>query len=514
MVEEVVLAHRAHVGDEPFAGLHPELLQRDPLPLRRRLDDLRVDRVLAVVVRDVERDGPARAVAVEVVVHAALGVDDERDLDPHEVQLAAEAVLDVPLDGRDRALRLLRVEKRRVVVRQDLLQLLVVADARTGEVGLLVENFGLVLRHGTFLSMGPRGETGSQGNMVPAGRRETGADASEAARPRRRSPMIRAHEGGQPCPAPSPRCPLRERRSRSRAGSSRSPTGPSSPSSRVTGRARTSGAPPCAFSTPLSRRPTAARGRSSGWRSTRARRRSTSLKTWLPDETIDAFREYLVGIKGPLTTPIGGGIRSLNVALRQVLDLYVCLRPVRWFQGVPSPVRHPEKVNMVIFRENTEDIYAGIEFAAGTDEAQEGRRVPEGELPGAVQEAPLPRDDQLRREAHLEGGQRASHSLRDPVRDREQEKERHVRPQGQHHEVHGRRLPELRLRPRRERVQGPDVHLGPVGADEEGEGRGRRERRAEGGAREAGRSSSRTRSPTSRSSRCSRVRTSSTSSRR
>jgi isocitrate dehydrogenase len=94
------------------------------------------------------------------------------------------------------------------------------------------------------------------------------------------------------------------------------------------------------------------------------------LQTWLPDETIDAFREFLVGIKGPLTTPIGGGIRSLNVALRQLLDLYVCLRPVRWFQGVPSPVKHPEKVNMVIFRENTEDIYAGIEFAAGSDDAK------------------------------------------------------------------------------------------------------------------------------------------------
>ena len=94
------------------------------------------------------------------------------------------------------------------------------------------------------------------------------------------------------------------------------------------------------------------------------------LQTWLPDETIEAFREYLVGIKGPLTTPIGGGIRSLNVALRQLLDLYVCLRPVRWFQGVPSPVKNPGKVNMVIFRENTEDIYAGIEFAAGTEDAK------------------------------------------------------------------------------------------------------------------------------------------------
>jgi len=91
---------------------------------------------------------------------------------------------------------------------------------------------------------------------------------------------------------------------------------------------------------------------------------------WLPDETIDRFREYLIGIKGPLTTPVGGGIRSLNVALRQILDLYVCLRPVRWFQGVPSPVKHPEKVDMVIFRENTEDIYAGLEVQEGTPEAK------------------------------------------------------------------------------------------------------------------------------------------------
>ncbi len=91
---------------------------------------------------------------------------------------------------------------------------------------------------------------------------------------------------------------------------------------------------------------------------------------WLPDETVDAFREYLIGIKGPLTTPIGGGIRSLNVALRQILDLYVCLRPVRWFTGVPSPVKHPEKVDMVIFRENTEDIYAGLEVEEGTPEAK------------------------------------------------------------------------------------------------------------------------------------------------
>jgi len=91
---------------------------------------------------------------------------------------------------------------------------------------------------------------------------------------------------------------------------------------------------------------------------------------WLPDATVDACREYLVSIKGPLTTPVGGGIRSLNVALRQMLDLYVCLRPVRWFKGVPSPVKDPSKVDMTIFRENTEDIYAGIEFQEGTDDAR------------------------------------------------------------------------------------------------------------------------------------------------
>ncbi len=92
--------------------------------------------------------------------------------------------------------------------------------------------------------------------------------------------------------------------------------------------------------------------------------------TWLPDETVAACRDYLISIKGPLTTPIGGGIRSLNVALRQMLDLYVCLRPVRWFKGVPSPVIAPQKVDMAIFRENTEDIYAGIEFQAGSDECR------------------------------------------------------------------------------------------------------------------------------------------------
>ena len=94
---------------------------------------------------------------------------------------------------------------------------------------------------------------------------------------------------------------------------------------------------------------------------------------WLPEQTIEDFREYLIGIKGPLTTPIGEGFRSLNVALRQIMDLYVCLRPVRWFQGVPSPMKHPELVDMVIFRENIEDVYAGLEFAAGSPEAEKLR---------------------------------------------------------------------------------------------------------------------------------------------
>jgi isocitrate dehydrogenase len=111
---------------------------------------------------------------------------------------------------------------------------------------------------------------------------------------------------------------------------------------------------------------------------------------WLPDETVAAFRKYLVGIKGPLTTPIGGGIRSLNVALRQLLDLYVCIRPVRWFSGVPSPVKRPEDVDMVIFRENTEDIYAGIEFEAETDAARKVLSFLEKEFPADYRKVRFP----------------------------------------------------------------------------------------------------------------------------
>ena len=113
-------------------------------------------------------------------------------------------------------------------------------------------------------------------------------------------------------------------------------------------------------------------GRKIEWKEVFAGEKSfNKTGNWLPDETLEAFKKYLVGIKGPLTTPVGGGMRSLNVTIRQQCDLYVCLRPVRWFTGVPSPVKKPELVDMVIFRENTEDIYAGIEFAADTPEAQQ-----------------------------------------------------------------------------------------------------------------------------------------------
>jgi isocitrate dehydrogenase len=114
------------------------------------------------------------------------------------------------------------------------------------------------------------------------------------------------------------------------------------------------------------------------------------FKDWLPDDTVEGFRKYLVGIKGPLTTPIGGGIRSLNVALRQLLDLYVCLRPVRWFTGVPSPVKSPQDVDMVIFRENTEDIYAGIEFEQGSDDAKKMLELIEQHFPDRYKKIRFP----------------------------------------------------------------------------------------------------------------------------
>jgi len=132
------------------------------------------------------------------------------------------------------------------------------------------------------------------------------------------------------------------------------------------------------------------------WMEVHAGERSfTRFNSWLPDETVEAFREYLVGIKGPLTTPIGGGIRSLNVALRQILDLYVCLRPVRWFSGVPSPVKNPGKVNVVIFRENTEDIYAGVEWEAGSEQVKKVLGFIEKEFPKEFRKIRFPQSTGL-----------------------------------------------------------------------------------------------------------------------
>jgi len=132
-------------------------------------------------------------------------------------------------------------------------------------------------------------------------------------------------------------------------------------------------------------------GRRIHWLQVYAGEKANELKgSWLPDETLAACRDYLVAIKGPLTTPVGGGIRSLNVALRQLLDLYVCLRPVRWFKGVPSPTLHPEQVDMVIFRENTEDIYAGIEFEAGSAECRRFLKLFEESFPSEFQKIRFP----------------------------------------------------------------------------------------------------------------------------
>ena len=139
--------------------------------------------------------------------------------------------------------------------------------------------------------------------------------------------------------------------------------------------------------------------------------------TWLPDETLQAVREYVVSIKGPLTTPVGGGIRSLNVTLRQELDLYVCLRPVRWFKGVPSPVKAPEKTDMVIFRENSEDIYAGIEWAAGTPEAQKSHRL--SAKRDGREENPLPGHIGHRHQAGVARRHRAAGTQGHPVRHRQ-----------------------------------------------------------------------------------------------
>ncbi|MGC4083132.1 MAG: isocitrate/isopropylmalate family dehydrogenase [Vicinamibacterales bacterium] len=238
----------------------------------------------------------------------------------------------------------------------------------------------------------------------------------------------------------------------------------------------------------------------------------TQFNNWLPNETVEAFSKYLVGIKGPLTTPVGGGIRSLNVALRQLLDLYVCLRPVRWYKGVPSPVKNPGKVDMVIFRENTEDIYAGIEYAAGTPEAQKildffAKEFPkEFEIRFGTQKASEEWQTQLegigapKRDVSIGVGvgikpiqlprHRAPRAQRHQLRDCEQAQERHARAQGEHHEVHRGRLPRLGLSRSRRSSSGRSGSTAARGAGSPTASR-------------APASSSRTRLPTSRCSRCS-----------
>ena len=169
--------------------------------------------------------------------------------------------------------------------------------------------------------------------------------------------------------------------------------------------------------------------------------------SWLPDETVDAFREYLIGIKGPLTTPVGGGIRSLNVALRQLMDLYVCLRPVRWYPGVPSPVKHPELVDMVIFRENTEDIYAGLEVEEGTPEAKKLIALLKENFGWNIRE-----DSGIGIKPVSETG---SKRLIRAAMNYAVEHEAQVgdaRAQGEHPEVHRGRVPQLGLRARPGRV--------------------------------------------------------------
>ncbi len=179
------------------------------------------------------------------------------------------------------------------------------------------------------------------------------------------------------------------------------------------------------------------------------------FNTWLPDETVAAFREFLVGIKGPLTTPIGGGIRSLNVALRQMLDLYVCLRPVRWFKGVPSPVKHPEKVDMVIFRENTEDIYAGIEFEAGSEAVKKFLGLFKEAFPKEYGKIRFPETSGIGiKPVSREGTERLVRSaLQYAIAQQAQEPDAGT--QGQHHEVHRGRFPQLGLCARREGVRRP-----------------------------------------------------------
>ena len=177
--------------------------------------------------------------------------------------------------------------------------------------------------------------------------------------------------------------------------------------------------------------------RSISWMEVYAGEKSVELygeDEWLPAETVDAMREFVVGIKGPMTTPVGGGIRSLNVALRQVLDLYVCQRPVRWLKGVPSPVKAPEKTDMTIFRENTEDIYAGIEWEADSAQASKVISFLHDEMD--VHKIRFPGTLRHRHQADFRGRHPAPRAQGAAVCDRRRSRLRDLRSQGQHHEIH------------------------------------------------------------------------------
>ncbi len=193
------------------------------------------------------------------------------------------------------------------------------------------------------------------------------------------------------------------------------------------------------------------------------------FKAWLPDETTEAFKEFVVGIKGPLTTPIGGGIRSLNVALRKVLDLYVCQRPIQYFAGVPSPVKHPEYVNMVIFRENTEDIYAGMEFAQGTEDNVKFKALLKETFPAEYAKMRFPNTSGIGlKPVSQEGTERVVRGGH-PVGTGEQAPQHQPDAQGQHHEVHRGGVQGLGLRagqagvPQRHRDRARDLDPGQPG---------------------------------------------------
>ena len=178
----------------------------------------------------------------------------------------------------------------------------------------------------------------------------------------------------------------------------------------------------------------------------------TQFQDWLPQETVDAMQDFRVSIKGPLTTPVGGGIRSLNVTLRQVLDLYACIRPVRYFEGVGSPMKEPEKLNIVVFRENTEDVYAGIEWKAGSPEAEKLRAFIEREFKKEIR-ARLRHRHQADVRVRLQAPDRHG----DPLRAQARPPLGHADAQGQHHEVHRGRVPRLGLRGGAREVRGDVV---------------------------------------------------------